>query len=317
MGSLPVLLLLILVACGGGEVKITVQQLPPIFPDQKNGGGAFYDGERDQVYFLGGYDTGRRSIYRFDPKTWNGEVLDATVPVHSWGAYGWTGQVFYIAGGSTSDEGENSEGFPTDKIYRFDPRLGTVSVVGRLPDTIYDGVGVWNSDQQALYILGGYYGGSGPEGDGGVYENDVLVFTPADGEVKKSGYYSDSTDNSAAVYNPDSGLIYKIGGHAQGTFMLSIIEVPPDGQTRIASFLPVALDLMAAFYHKNYIYIIGGRNKTFSDGVDTIYRFDPAKGSVTLLDVRLPRPTQVSSYASSQDTVYILTPGPPMAIKFE
>ena len=266
----------------------------------------------------GGFRSDPQQIYKIDPDTWKFEVLATETPVHSEAAYGWDGTSFYIGGGPTVVSSVGPEGFPTGKFYRFKPSNGTMVEVGSLPETLLDPVGVWNPDEAAFYIIGGYEARGGLTGDGGSYQNNIQVFDPREGTVKKVGELPRNADNPAAIYNPDKRVVYLIGGHANGKFYDDIFEILPNGSMTKVGALPEPLDYMGTFYFKGYVYIVGGRNQTTrSHGTDTIYRFNTITGEVIELDLKLTKPNLIYSYAASEDTLYLMNAHPPILLIFE
>ena len=142
------------------------------------------------------------------------------------------------------------------------------------------------------------------------------MFDPATETAKKVGELPRDGDNSAAIFDPDRECAYFIGGHAHGKFFNDIIRVNKDGTTRKVGTLPVGLDFCAAFYYQRLVFVIGGRNRTFRRGMDTIYCLNPDTGKTVKLDMKLPKPVRVQSFTSNgKDAVYILTTDP-MIVRF-
>ena len=304
----------------GVQVTVEALELPRIFPEgKKAAGGAVFDPKAQMIYFFGGLSQNRHHIYRINPKTWKAEVLSAKIPAGNFGAYVWDPKagVAYVMGGCKTSK-VDVEGFPVRKVYRFDPTKGAVSEVGSdiLPESVYDTCGAWDTVNHVGYILGGYWGGSGPEGGGGRYDNEIVLFDPVAKTAKKIGELPRDGDNSTAVFDPDRQCAYFIGGHAHGKFFNDIIRVNRDGTTRTVGTLPVGLDFCAALYCRGLIFIMGGRNRTLRRGMDAIYSVDPDTGKTARLDIRLPKPVRVQAFATNgSDTVYVLTTDP-MRVKF-
>ncbi len=115
------------------------------------------------------------------------------------------------------------------------------------------------------------------------------------------------------------GKIYVLGGYPSNRISVATVQVydPAQNSWRLTTPLPVALNHTMAAAVNGRLYLIGGQTGNTSSGpfVDTVYEYDPAKGTWTS---RAPMPTQRSGGAAAvvDGKIYVAGGRPPRGHDF-
>jgi non-specific serine/threonine protein kinase len=230
-----------------------------------------------------------------------------------------------------------------NRVFTVDPRTGTSTTVGRLPQAVHDAAGTV-LDGRTLLIGGGEQNKAYPDvvdvtaeppsriGRIDVGRSDNSAITVGDTAYVLGGF--DETRIIAAVLASRDGIgwepiadlpvpvrygavaadgptIYVFGGRTDTEQITDIQAVDTtDGSVRRAGSLPVPLGHAGAVNLGGTIYVFGGRTGVGTSTAatttsSTIYRFDPATGTVTEVG-RLPKPVADFGVAVLGDTAYVL-----------
>jgi len=210
--------------------------------------------------------------------------------------------VYYLGGGSASQ---------VDGILRLDPASGRVKEVGRLPEPNSDLAAA--AVGGTIYVVGGYTGSrwldtilawrpgeaarvvghlpyavryaavaavagrvviAGGSLESGTATDEVLVFDPKTGTIRRIGRLPAPTTHGAAA--PLGHLVYVIGGRGatKGTPTAQIVAVDPlAGRVEPAGALASARSDLAAVPVRGAILLAGGRDATHT--LDTLAKLAP------------------------------------------
>ncbi len=230
-----------------------------------------------------------------------------------------------------------------NRVFTLDPRTGTTTATGKLPQAVHDAAGTALGDR-VLLIGGGEQNVAYPDvvdvaaspptkiGRIDVGRSDNSAVTVGDTAYVLGGYDERSivapvlasgdgvswrkvvdlpTPVRYGAVAADGPTIYVFGGvtdKAQTTDIQAIDTT--DGSARKVGTLPVPLGHAAAVNLGGSIYVLGGRTGAGTSTATTttsatIYRFDPATASVTEVG-KLPKPVADFGVAVLGDTAYVL-----------
>ena len=187
-------------------------------------------------------------------------------------AAAWGGYIFYVGGYS---------GVWHREIVRYDPRTGTVTNFGTLPQARVN-MGVVTIGN-FIYIFGGYNSSL-------TYFNDVLKFNPSTGGA--ATVISGATMPSGRCCFPvvtDGSVAYLFGGWNVNLGRSNqILKFNPATNTftTMSATLPSGRNLAAAAWHNGRAYVMGGNSA--SGQLREIVEYDPSANTVTTRSEQLP-----------------------------
>lgn len=275
-----VLVLLASAPSSAVSVEVTKEGLPQALYRAS----AVWTGER--IYIFGGNAQGAilDTIYEYDPGT--GQVMDTGWRLPSprmITSAVWTGEEAYIVGGV----GYDAEPFPD--VVRFVPGEGVETFAGALP---YGTVGVGSVwDGEHVYVLGNSLSASQGHGDVLRYDPVANETTVLEDQLPIPGA------GTSVVWTGEEAYIF--GGKVNMTTLSDRIVrfVPGSGGSFVEARLPSPRFHVTAAWDGHVAYVLGGSESTPGPGgglltqnTDQVLVFDPASGSVEVLDARLPRP---------------------------
>jgi len=203
----------------------------------------------NRLYIVGGYtDKGVTSVIEYIDLATLQRVYPAYLPIPlAHFGYGFINNVFYIAGGISSDL------VPQRAIYAYDPSSNQVTQKTSLPKGVaYCSSVVYNNK---LYIIGGI-------DDQGNILSSAYVYDPSNNTV--SSIASMNVARSGLACSELGGKIYCFGGD-NGSDPMNVIEVydPSTNRwTQLSATLPQPLSGITAtkviIGGKEYIAIVGG-----------------------------------------------------------
>lgn len=276
-----VLVVGMLVWAGVPTVGEGIQTLASTLPNATELLSGGYDTQGKIIYTFGGRtSTGRTAaIVSFNPA--NGAVaspanlpqaLDSTSAVWDSNA-----KVFYVFGGIDSALND------VNTIVKYTPGGAAVTQPSVLPTIRSDTSAVWDSTNQVAYIFGGKFWNAGD-----TFLNDIIKYTPANGQVVKlAATLPTARYATSAVWDSANQVAYIIGGTNGANFLTGIVQFnPATGNVATVANLPVGLAWSAAVYDGGDVYIAGGGNAV--GNLAAINRFNVSTAAVFNVPFSLP-----------------------------
>ncbi|MHB1981424.1 MAG: Kelch repeat-containing protein [Sulfobacillus sp.] len=217
----------------------------------------------------------------YQPLTGPGPAVALPDRLHDAAAVGLGGQLFIFGGGRSTSSAA---------VSAFTPP-GQFTTLLNLPTPLSD---LWAADVAGQLLIGGGHNSGAPNSTVWAYHpstNSYQTLLPLPVATRYAA--------SAVVHN----TLYVIGGETQTGASHDIIAVSASGVSRVVAQLPVAVWKAAAGVLNGQVYVFGG--KVGGALTDTIYRFDPATGQVTIAG-HLPQPWAYGGVASTSGAVYLL-----------
>lgn len=227
-------------------------------------------------------------------------VMDARLPApRAYTSAVWDGHYAYIFGGASYYDGSSPPGggfgpasspnWASDQIERYDPMTDTLQVMhAHLPSQLADMVAVWDGARYA-YLLGGL---GHVDGGKGSHQGDTSIGTD---------------DSSLCSASTDAIMRY---------------EPATDTLTLLSTRMPEPRARASGVWDGQAVYVFGGMNSEYDTGagctmnahwqwdpkpaMDDILRFDPAAGTVTILQTTLPTTLIATSATWDGTTARIL-----------
>lgn len=212
----------------------------------------------------------------------------------------WTGKVAYLLGGAQ----QGLEGYPTNKIWRYDPLLHSITDTGvTMPVNWIDGVAAWHPETREVFLFAG-------ADHSERYLNTLYVFDPERGTFELRGTLPRSGDNGCAVYWPERKSFIWGGGHSGGKLYSDWFEVQPNGTWRKLGDLPLQLDYPTCMVKDGHLVVAGGDARPLSgEGPttesDAVFLMDLATGE-SWQAATLPSPVKAYSWANDEDTMWLV-----------
>lgn len=208
---------------------------------------------------------------------------DLTAPVSGEAAVGAGGRVWIIGGLDAA--GASSSG-----VYSMDPRSGSLSPIGALPQPLHDAAAAGTA--QGALVVGG----------GSTTSTDRVEQVSPSGDARSVGRLP--TPRSDLVAATLGDRTYVLGGYDGQTLDPSILETGDGKSFKSIANLPTPVRYPAVAVAGDAIYLFGGETSA-GHSTDAIQEVLPAAGTARVVG-HLPAPLDHASAVSLDGRIYVL-----------